>query len=356
MPFDPLAPPLLTADLPGIGGHIKTHPEDFEVEEVPAYEPAGTGPHLYLWVEKRDLGADFLRHRLAERLGVRPDDVGTAGMKDRRAVTRQWVSVPESAEPRLKELDGDGLKVLRVSRHANKLKPGHLRGNRFRILVRDVTADAAERLPPLLDRLRTMGLPNYYGPQRFGHEGETLRLGMTRLRGERTRRLSTFLFKLALSAAQSGLFNDYLARRIADGLFRTVLSGDVMAKWPFGGMFVVEDVPREQERFDARETVHAGPMFGRKTFAAAGVAAEREEAVLREAGLTREAFGAFGKLMMGTRRHNVIYPDDVTAAVEPEGVRLSFGLPAGSYATVLLAELMKVAVPEGEDEEAEPEA
>src|SRR4051812_45324964 len=107
MPFDPLAPPpLLTAELPGIGGRIKTGPEDFEVEEVPAYEPSGTGPHPYLWGQKRDLGADFFRRRVAERLGVRPDDVGTAGMKDRRAVTRQWVSVPESAEPRLKELDG----------------------------------------------------------------------------------------------------------------------------------------------------------------------------------------------------------------------------------------------------------
>jgi tRNA pseudouridine13 synthase len=120
-----------------------------------------------------------------------------------------------------------------------------LRGNRFRILIREAADYAAERLPPLLDRLRTLGLPNYYGPQRFGHEGETVRLGMARLRGERTRRLSTFLFKLALSAAQSGLFNHYLARRIADGLFRTVLSGDVMAKWLFGGCSWPR-TPREQ--------------------------------------------------------------------------------------------------------------
>ena len=129
---------------------------------------------------------------------------------------------------------------------------------------------------------------------------------------------------------------------MADGLLRRVLSGDVMAKWPFGGMFVAEDVVREQARFDVRETVTAGPMFGRKMFAAAGEAAGREAAVLQDAGLTTESFHGFGKLLSGTRRHNLIYLDDLAATVEPDGVRLTFTLPAGSYATVLLREIMKV--------------
>jgi tRNA pseudouridine13 synthase len=124
-----------------------------------------------------------------------------------------------------------------------------------------------------------------------------------------------------------------------------------MAKWPFGGLFVAEDVPREQARFDARETVTAGPMFGRKLFAAAGEAAAREAAVLADAGLPREAFAGFGKLLPGTRRHNLVYLDDLAAAREPEGVRLTFTLPAGSYATVLLREVMK-AEPVGGEEEA----
>src|SRR5215469_6806994 len=169
MPFDPFAPPpLLTADLPGVGGRIKTMPEDFEVEEVPAYEPAGQGDFLYLWVEKRDMGAEYFARQVARRLDLPPGEVGTAGLKDRRAVTRQMVSVPARAEPNLPRLDGDGIHVLRVSRHGNKLKPGHLHGNRFRILVRDVRPDAAELLGPLLDRLGRDGLPNCYGPQRFG--------------------------------------------------------------------------------------------------------------------------------------------------------------------------------------------
>src|SRR5262249_26249933 len=157
-------------------------------------------------------------------------------------------------------------------------KPGHLHGNRFRILVRDVAPEAAERLPPLLDRLRLLGLPNFYGPQRFGHDGETAHLGLALLRnepppvpssGRRPNLRSPFMRKLALSAAQSALFNHYLASRLRDGLLRTVVAGDVMGKWPFGGLFVAEDLPREQARFDARETVHTGPIFGRKTFAAA---------------------------------------------------------------------------------------
>ena len=150
--------------------------------------------------------------------------------------------------------------------------------------------------------------------------------------------------KLALSAAQSALFNHYLAARLKDGLIRRVLPGDVMAKWPAGGLFVAEDVPREQARFETREIVHTGPMFGRKTFAAAGEAALREEAVLQAADLNRASFHAFGKLMQGTRRHNVVYLEGLNAILDPAGVRLTFTLPAGSYATIVLREIMKTEV------------
>jgi tRNA pseudouridine13 synthase len=340
----PPLPPLLTASLPGVGGRIKVEPADFEVEEIPAYEPAGSGEHLFLWVEKIDMGAEFFVRQVAKRLGISNGEVGTAGLKDRRAVTRQWVSVPVSCEPSLANLEGEGIKLLRVSRHGNKLRPGHLRGNRFRILIRDATV--AIDPEPILDQIREHGLPNFYGPQRFGRDGETAALGMSMLGGERVRAPNPFLRKLGLSAAQSLLFNDYLARRMNDGFLRTVLSGDVMTKWPAGGMFTAEDVPVEQARFDRRETVSAGPMFGRKMFPAKAAAAEREGVVLAASGLTLEAFGGFGKLVEGTRRQNLVYVDELTAAREEHGLRLSFALPAGSYATVLLREVMKAEVAE----------
>src|SRR5205807_1906297 len=152
------------------------------------------------------------------------------------------------------------------------------------------------------------------------------------LRRDYRGRIGPFLRKLGLSAAQSLLFNDVLARRLADGLLRAVLDGDVLAKWPAGGLFVARDAAAEQARLDAREVVPAGPMFGRKLFAAAGVAAEREAAVLRDAGLSAEAFAGFGKLLAGTRRHDLVYVDDLAAEEEPDGLRLTFTLPAGSYA------------------------
>jgi tRNA pseudouridine13 synthase len=342
MPFDPLQPPpLLTANFPGIGGRIKARIEDFEVEEIPAYEPCGSGDHLFLWIEKSGMGAEYFQRQLARRLGIANGEVGAAGLKDRHAVTRQMVSVPLAAQDRLAQLDGDGIRVLSVNRHTNKLKPGHLRGNHFRILIREVDPAAAARLQPILDRLRADGLPNYYGLQRFGKGGETASMGLALLTSAKRSLRNPFLRKLALSAAQAVLFNQYLGRRMNDGLFRRVLKGDVMAKWPAGGMFVAKDPAAEQARFDARETVQAGPMFGRKTFPAADEAAAREAEVLRDAGLTPASFHGFGKLVQGTRRHNLVYSDDLVAQLETEGVRLTFSLPAGSYATVLLREIMK---------------
>ncbi len=333
--------PLLTHDLPGCGGRIRVEPEDFDVTEIAAYEPSGSGEHLYLWIEKRGVGAEYFQKLVSRKLGVSDRDIGIAGLKDRHAVTRQWVSVPQIAEPRLKELDGDGISVLNVTRHGNKLRSGHLHGNTFSILIRDAQEINVE---PILEVIRRAGLPNYYGPQRFGRDGETARRGFELLTRKSQGRVQRFQLKLFLSAAQSHLFNDVLARRQNDGLLRSVLEGDVMMKWPAGGMFVAEDVPTEQTRFDARETVTGGPMFGTRTFAAKAIAAEREAAVLAEAGLTEKSFEGFGQLLSGTRRHNLIYIDDLSAERTPDGLRLAFSLPAGSYATILLREVMKCEV------------
>lgn len=352
-----LAPPYMTASLAGIGGVIKADPEDFEVEEIPAYLPSGEGDFLYLWLEKRDMGAGYFQRQIATRLGIPPGEIGSAGLKDRRAVTRQWISVPKAAEAQLPKLEGDGIRVLSVSRHGNKLRAGHLHGNRFRLLIR--SAGGAEQggrpsmiAAPVLDAVKAQGLPNFYGPQRFGRDAETLNLGLQLLQGDAPRVRNPFLKKLALSAVQSALFNVYLARRMEAGLLHTVLEGDVMCKLPRGGMFVAQDVAAEQARFDQREIVPAGPILGVKTFAAASVAAQHEEELAAAVGLDPAAFGRFRKLMPGTRRHNLIFLDDLASEQELEGLRLSFSLPAGSYATVLLREVMKSPAAEEADEAA----
>ena len=353
MLFDPQLPPLLTADLPGIGGRIKVQAEDFEVEEIPAYELSGVGEHLYLWIEKKSMSAEYFLRQVARRLQIPNGEVGVAGLKDRHAVTRQWVSVPQSAEGQLPQLEGEGIRLLNVTRHGNKLRAGHLRGNRFRVLIRDADPARKQELEVVLHRIREQGMINYYGSQRFGHDGETATMGMALLRGEpippgRDGRVphvrNRFLVKLALSAAQSLLFNSTLGQRLQDGLLRTVLNGDVMMKWPFGGMFTVEKVSEEQARMDRREIIPGGPMFGRKVFPSRDQAFEREANVLREFQLTRENFANHGKLLSGTRRYNLIYIEDLAAEWLAEGVRLTFTLPSGSYATVLLREVMKESV------------
>lgn len=342
MNFEPLVPnPYLTSDLPALGGRIKAIAEDFEVEEVPAYQPSGQGDFLYLWVEKRDLGAEFFQRTLAKCLRLRPEDIGMAGLKDRRAVTRQWVSVPLAAEANLKELDAGGIRVLQVNRHGNKLKPGHLRGNRFRIWVRGTGTGAAALLETYLARLEALGVPNYYGVQRFGRGGETLALGWQLLRREATPAASRFLRRLALSAVQSRLFNAYVGQRLEEGLLRRVLPGDVMSKWPVGGLFVADDPTAEQSRLDRREIIPTGPIFGRKMFPARGEAAQCEQAILDAAGLSVEAFRGFGKLLQGTRRFLFVYAEGLKATPRGDDVLLEFALPAGAYATVLLRELLK---------------
>ncbi len=364
--------PYLTADLPGVGGVLKAEPKDFVVEEIPAYDPCGTGEHLFLWVEKEDVPADELVRHLSRSLGVPREEIGVAGLKDRRAVTRQFVSVPAKAEERVAGASTEAIRVLSAVRHGNKLKTGHLKGNRFSVLLRvgsavrtrasdpDTQAETSidetrphsgpDDLPPraeaIVAKLREFGVPNFYGEQRFGIGGETADLGFALLRGQKTERdipahKRKFLLRLALSAAQSDLFNLALTERLNRGELRTVLPGDVLRKTDSGGLFVAEDVAIEQARLDAGETGVTGPLFGPKMTAPQGEPAEREAAILAAAELPANAFTRYAKLTAGTRRPYVIALPDLAVAAEEEGLRFTFSLPAGAYATVVMREVMK---------------
>lgn len=338
--------PFLTANLPGIGGRLKVQPEDFQVEEIPAYEPAGQGEHLFLWVEKRDLAHDQFLRRLSKVLDVSANDIGTAGIKDRRAVTRQYVSVPIKCQPRVEQLNGPDLTVLKAAPHGNKLRTGHLRGNRFSIVVRDVQDDAVNRATAITDVIRQTGFPNYYGDQRFGIDGQTLTLGHELLAGTKSPRdipfqKRKFLLRLALSSVQSDLFNQALSRRIQDGLLQTVLVGDVMEVIESGGKFVAEDAAREQVRLDAGQLSVTGPMFGLKMLAPGGVPAQREAELLAAAGLNQNGFANYSNLLSGARRAYVVRLDELATSPTDDGLRLSFSLPPGCYATMLLREFQK---------------
>ncbi len=309
------------------------------------YLPSGAGEHLFLWIEKRDVSGERLLDHLSRSLGIGRGEIGMAGLKDRRAVTRQYVSVPRTAEARLAECDTDGIRVLQATAHGNKLRTGHLAGNRFGILIRDINPAAISTLDPLRQQLTAHGFPNAFGEQRFGLDGETPRLGFALLTGETTERSlppqrRKFLLRLALSAVQSLLFNRVLEERRAAGLLHTVQPGDVMQVVASGGCFLADEVTTEQARFDGRETVLTGPLFGPKMKPAGGEPGAREQRILDESGLQPEHFRRFSRLTPGARRPLLIYPESLSIEPGPDGVQLNFQLPPGAYATTLLGVVM----------------
>jgi tRNA pseudouridine13 synthase len=316
------------------------------VEEIPAYAPEGAGEFLFLWVEKTGLSAEQLTSHLARSLRVAHQDIGMAGMKDRQAVTRQMVSVPVRCEPLLASFQHEQIRILAVQRHRHKLRTGHLRGNRFSILVRNVADQALEKALAIAAQLEKTGVPNYFGEQRFGRDAETLRLGLellqgTKLPGAIPRARRKFLLRLALSCMQSALFNRALFERMRDGIVHRVVAGDVMQVTASGGPFVVDDPTVEQTRFEARETVISGPIFGPTMKQPAGDVLLREARLLADAGIPREAFGRFSNLTPGTRRPYLIWPEELIIAASPEGIRVMFTLRSGCYATVVLREFQQ---------------
>ena len=334
--------PFVTAEIPGSGGSLKATPEDFRVDEIPAYVPCGEGPHLWLQVEKRGRTTRDVVRELARQLAVAERDVGVAGLKDRHAVTVQWLSFPVAKSPDPASLAGEGWRVAAASRHGNKLRTGHSRGNRFSIVVRGGDPALARAAA---QALALRGLPNFFGAQRFGTEGRNAELGRAILSGSpdpEARRASRdrFLRRLVLSAWQSLLFNRWLAERMADGLFARALAGDAMKKLDSGGVFTCEDPAVDQPRVERFEISPAGPMFGHSLPSLAGEAGEREARILAQDGLTAADLVRGGGETEGTRR-----AARIPVAVELEdvdgGYRASFDLPRGSYATVVMGELTK---------------
>ncbi|ACY17138.1 tRNA pseudouridine(13) synthase TruD [Haliangium ochraceum] len=344
--------PFLTGDIPGTGGQLRTCLEDFRVDELPAYEPCGEGDHVMVRIEKRDCTTPDAVALIADALNVRPIDIGWAGMKDRRAITTQWLSLPPPITPEAaRALTLPNVAVLEAERHRNKLRTGHLRGNRFAVRLRhlDVPAsEAASRAVAVLDRLsKPPGSPNWFGSQRFGVHGDNAAQGRAILRGGRggpRGRKRRFL----LSALQSSMFNQYLALRIHEGLFGRVLEGDVMQKRHSGGIFHSSDPGEDQGRLESGEIVPTGPMFGHsmRQPPEGTVPATLEQSILAAEELSPESFAHVGKLAPGTRRPLAV--DIGTCAVHSENddtIELRFSLPSGAYATALLREVVKGSTP-----------
>jgi len=399
--------PFLTRDVPGIGGVIKQRAEDFFVQEIPLYETSGVGEHVYAEIQKIHITTFEAIDRIAAALRVSSRDIGYAGMKDANAITRQVLSIPGVSEQAVMDLHLPDITVQWAARHGNKLRLGHLKGNRFAVKIRQVNPTDVVKLTPLIKTLQERGLPNYFGEQRFGRRANNHLVGAALLAGDDqkvlkyllgdpqkgvddpqqrgareaydrndlstsmrlwprrsgmerrilARRIKTGsdtaavktidekLRRLFVSALQSELFNQVVAKRI-DSLDK-VFAGDLAEKSDNGAVFMVEDPAVEQPRCTAFEISPTGPMVGYRMTMPTGHPLEIEQAVMEEHGIKPADFRVEGRhKVKGARRALRVRPTDIELAsgVDENGthITVAFTLPAGSFATVLLQEIMKV--------------
>ena len=340
---EPLRPPLRT--LPGarIPGRAKVAPEDFVVEEVPAYEPKGSGTHVFLWIEKRGLSTHDAVKRLAVALGKPERDFGFAGLKDALAISRQWLSIEHCDQKRAAALAWDDLRVLDVRLHDNKLRAGHLHGNRFAIVLRDVGQDHLAALRENIAFFARHGALNWFGEQRFGKRGANLQKGLDVLRAndprQALRRIPRYLQKLVLSAVQSEAFNRVLARRLETT--GTLMDGDIAFLHQKGAAFLVKGAKVEQPRCDSFEISPSGPLPGPRCLQPEGEPGRIEAQALEELEITHERFAALPRDSHPGARRPLRVPIGVPRVeAVAGGIEIGFELPAGSYATAVLREVL----------------
>ena len=392
----------LTADLPGTGGNYKEQADDFQVEELPLYPCSGSGEHLYLWIEKSGISTRELLGQLCKGLRIHERELGYAGLKDARARTRQMISVPDSCAERLATLKLQQATILKTERHGNKLRLGHLAGNRFNIRLHNVSAAALPRAAAILRVLEQRGVPNRFGEQRYGILGNSAQLGMLLLQGnyegfcrellgdpeqirnsewraaatayragELQRALSCLpqrmrdeqrllrslldgkgyrsacfslprnLLRLFLSASQSELFDQLLEQRLPE--LDRLLDGDIAVKHVNGACFRVEVAEVEQPRVASFEISPSAPLFGPKALLAAGRPGQWEQQLLEKNGLNLDSWKlGEGLTMPGERRPlRVQLLGPAVSSDAADSLLLSFSLPKGSYATSVLHEIIK---------------
>ena len=394
--------PYFTPDFAGIGGTLKNRVEDFFVQEIPLYEPADEGEHIYVEIQKAGIPTFEAVHRLARSLRVPQRNIGYAGLKDARAVTRQIFSIAGTTEAAVMSAYLPDMTVQWAARHRNKLRLGHLAGNRFAIKVRDVQPTDVIRLRPVIDLLTRRGSPNYFGEQRFGRRDNNHQLGAALLRNDHDALLHDLLGnpdetiddadalaarqafeqrdfetslkawprnyglecrvlsrlvktgnpaaavgaidqklrRLWVSALQSRIFNEIVAARISS--LDRLMDGDLAYRHDNGACFLVESALIEQTRCDAFEISPSGPLLGSRTDFPLHDPRQIEIAVMNRFGVSVELFRGIAR---GARRPLRVRPMDVSleAGVDEHGpyITVAFTLPAGAYATVFMRELMK---------------
>ncbi len=337
-----LGEPVMTA-------RMRATPEDFVVEELSGFEASGSGEHLLLTVEKRGMNTAFAAKRIAQWAGIAELGVSYAGLKDRHAVTRQRFSVhlPKKMAPDLAALDSADFRVLAHAWHARKLPRGALAGNRFELKLRSVQGDR-ESVEKRLRSIANRGVPNYFGEQRFGRDGDNVANALAMFSGRRVRREHRTIF---LSAARSELFNRVLAARVADGSWDQGVDGEVWvlegSRSVFGPEAWTEALAARLAEFDIHPS---GPLWGLGGLRTTGTALAIETAALGDAQSLSLRAGLEAAGLKQERRALRLRPgvmdwewrDDEPESGAGQVLYLRFSLPAGCYATTVLAELGEI--------------
>ncbi|HEY6644007.1 tRNA pseudouridine(13) synthase TruD [Povalibacter sp.] len=331
--------------IPPVSGRLRVTPEDFVVREWLGFAADGEGDHWLLTVRKRGANTHWVAKQLGKLAQIHPRDVGYAGLKDRNAVTEQAFTLPvRSAMTDWSGVTGDGFEVIRAERHRRKLKRGALRGNEFEILIRDFTGEIAS-LEGLMERIAALGVPNYFGPQRFGNDGSNLTRAQRWFGGD-IELHDRFERGFALSAARAAIFNDVLAERVNAGSWNLLQAGDVANLDGSNSVFKVDALDDTlTERCRIQDIHPTGPLWGRGELASqADVAALEREVAQRNAVLSE----GLARIDMDQERRSLrLHVSDLSWSVETDGLRLRFRLPKGAFATSVLHEILQDAFAQG---------
>ena len=325
----------------GLPGTLKTAAEHFQVEEIMPYQPCGRGEHVYVTLRRAGWNTTDVARKLGTALEVETADIGWAGLKDRQALTTQTFSLKMPLQTDLplvaRQLqEQTPFEILSVERHGNKIRTGHVRANRFRILLSGATnPDHGAAARDLARELCRCGLPNFYGPQRFGRDYSNVVHAFRQFNAGRLRRKDKFY----VSVLQAAAFNIWLAERMAAGGFHDIFAGDIAKKTDTGGLFVADETDDTRQRFRQRELTYTGPIYGYKMMPARQEPGKIEISLAEQLGI--DAAALKNLKAAGSRRPALLWIDDIQIETQADGLVFAFELPSGAYATTLLREFTR---------------
>ena len=335
--FDDLA---YAYDKPDIKGRLKEQNSDFRVDEIMPIETSGEGEHLWLKIEKNGANTDWVAQQLAKCADVKSMAVSYAGMKDRHAVTTQWFSLhlPGMDDPDFSELNTDEFKILQQARHNRKLKRGALSGNRFQIRITELEGDI-ESLDNKLQIIKQNGVPNYFGEQRFGRDMGNL-LKAEKMFNRELKKVKKQQRGLYLSSARSWIFNQILSTRIKQETWLTPLPGDVFMLNAKSACFTGDGENTEEiiQRLQDKEINITSCLWGEGESMATQEVLELENSIATE--FKELADGLVSARLKQERRAIRLVPANLNWTITENVLEISFDLPTGTYATMLLRECL----------------